>query len=169
MLESSLYYENIISLTAWGVRMGLLVQKIQSDLAEAGIMIELNGLAHASALQENREGKTQLGVYFWIADWLDATDFLVFLPGRGVGKTAGWGSDASPEASALAALGRRAEQEPDPRTRVLMLQQCDRELMKIGPYAPLFQPAIPYAFRSNIAGANFDRMGVLDLYAISER
>jgi peptide/nickel transport system substrate-binding protein len=157
------------SLTAWGVRMALLVQKIQSDLAEAGITIELNGLAHLPASQEYRDGRSQLGVWYWTADWLDATDFLVFLPGREVGRRAGWRPDASPDAAALAALGRRAEQESDPGRRSLMLQQYDRALMKVGPYVPLFQPAIPYAFRSNIERVNFDRLGLLDLYTISAR
>jgi peptide/nickel transport system substrate-binding protein len=107
-------------------------------------------------------------VWYWVADWLDATDFLVFLPGREAGRRAGWRPDASPEAMALVALGSRAEQESDPGRRALMLQQFDRGLMKVGPFVPLFQPAIPYAFRSNIQHASFDRLGLLDLYAISQ-
>jgi peptide/nickel transport system substrate-binding protein len=156
------------SLTAWGVRVPLLVQKIQSDLAEAGITIELNGLAHLPATQEYRDGKSQLGVWYWVADWLDATDFLVFLPGHEAGRRAGWRPDASADATALVALGSRAEQEPDAGRRASMLRQFDRGLMKVGPFVPLFQPAIPYAFRSNIQHAAFDRLGLLDLHAISQ-
>jgi len=40
--------------------------------------------------------------------------------------------------------------------------------MEIGPYAPLFQPAIPYAFRSNVRDIAYDSQGILDLFAISK-
>ena len=154
--------------TAWGIQVGLLVQKIQNDLAEVGIRIDLNGVAHLVASQEARDGKSQIGVWYWTADWLDASDFLVYLPGGEVGKRAGWPANANPEATALVRLGQEAESEPDLRKRTLLYQRIDRRLIEIGPYAPLFQPAIPYAFRSNIRNIAYDGQGILDLYAISK-
>jgi peptide/nickel transport system substrate-binding protein len=154
--------------TAWGVQIGLLVQKIQTDLAEVGITIDLNGVAHLTASQEYRDGRSQIGVWYWTADWPDASDFLVYLPGREVGKRAGWPADASPEAAALVRLGEAAEAELDHRKRAALHQRIDRRLMEIGPYAPLFQSALPYAFRSNVRDVGYDRLGILDLYAISK-
>jgi peptide/nickel transport system substrate-binding protein len=153
--------------TEWGVQMDLLVQKIQADLDGVGMRVDLNGLAHLTALQEYRDGKNQIGVWGWTADWPDASDFLVYLPGRTVGKRAGWPADASPEAAALAKLGDQAESEVNTARRVAMYQRIDRRLMEIGPYAPLFQPAVPYAFRSNVSGVTYNSVWELDLYTIS--
>ena len=154
--------------SSWGVQLDLLVQKIQTDLMEVGMKVDLNGLASLTALQEYRDGKNQIGVWGWTADWPDASNFLVYVPGGVVGKRAGWPADASPEAAALAKLGQEAESEVDNRKRVALYQQVDRRLMEIGPYAPLFQPAVPYAFRSNVSGVTFNSVWGPDLYAISK-
>src|SRR5207247_7751089 len=89
--------------TIWGVQMNILAQKIQADLSAVGIRLELNGLPISTALQQYRDGKNQVGVWSWAADYPDASDFLVYLPGRTVGKRAGWLADASPAARALGA------------------------------------------------------------------
>ena len=70
--------------------MSLLAQKVQADLNAAGMRITLNGLPRTTALQLYRDGKNQLGVWSWAADYPDGNDFLVYGPGRTVGKRAGW-------------------------------------------------------------------------------
>jgi len=154
--------------TSWGVQIDLLVQKIQTDLNAVGMKIDLNGLAHLTALQEYRDGKNQIGVWGWTADWADPDDFLVYLPGRTVGKRAGWPADASPAARELAKMGDEAEREVDQRKRVAFFQRIDRRIAEIGPYAPLFQPAIPFAFRSNVRGVTFNSVWGLDLSTITK-
>lgn len=154
--------------SSWGVQLDLLVQKIQTDLNAVGMKIELNGLAPLTALQEYRDGKNQIGVWGWTADWPDPSNFLVFLPGQTVGKRAGWPADASPDAAALAKLGGQAESEVDAGRRVRLYEQVARRIAAIGPYAPLFQPAVPYAFRSNIHGATYNSVWEVDLYSLSK-
>ena len=90
----------------WGVQMNVLAQKIQSDLAEVGIELELDGLPRTTALQKYRDAENQVGVWSWAADFPDASNFLVYLPGRTVGTRAGWPADASPDRSSRRA--RRA-------------------------------------------------------------
>jgi peptide/nickel transport system substrate-binding protein len=153
---------------SWGVQIDLLVQKIQTDLNAVGMKIDLNGLSHLTALQEYRDGKNQIGVWGWTADWPDPSNFLVFLPGRTVGKRAGWPADANPDAAALAKLGTQAETEVDTRKRIRLYEQVARRIAAIGPYAPLFQPAVPYAFRSNVRGATYNSVWEVDLYPISK-
>jgi peptide/nickel transport system substrate-binding protein len=154
--------------SSWGVQVDLLVQKIQTDLSAVGMKIELNGLAPPTALQEYRDGKNQIGVWGWTADWPDPSNFLVYLPGRTVGKRAGWPAEASPEAAALAKLGVQAETEVDTRKRVGLYEQVAKRIAEIGPYAPLFQPAVPYAFRSNVRGPSYNSVWQVDLYALSK-
>ncbi|HEU0114681.1 MAG TPA: hypothetical protein VFQ80_08390, partial [Thermomicrobiales bacterium] len=95
------------------------------------------------------------------------SDFLVYLPGRTVGKRAGWPADASPEAAAVVKVGDQAEVTVDDDKRVALYQQVEHELQKIGPYAPLFQPAVPYAYRSDLSGVAFNSVWGVDLFAVT--
>ncbi|HET7093141.1 MAG TPA: ABC transporter substrate-binding protein [Thermomicrobiales bacterium] len=153
--------------TIWGVQANVLAQKVQSDLGEVGMNLTLDGLPSSTALQKYRDGKDQIGTWSWAADYPDASDFLVYLPGRTVGKRAGWPADASPEAEALVKLGEQAETTVDDAKRVDLYQQVERGLQKIGPYAPLFQPAVPYAFRSDLSGVTFNSVWGVDLFAVA--
>ena len=151
---------------SFGVPVSLIAQKIQADLARVGINLALDGLPNVTALTLYRAGKDQFGVWGWAADYPDASDFLVYAPGRVVGKRAGWLSSASPAAQQLAALADAAEAEPDVTKRITMLKQFEHTLAQIGPYVPLFQPAIPFAHRSNVQGVVYNTVWALDLAAI---
>lgn len=152
----------------WGVQMAVLAQKIQADLATVGIQISLNGLPRATALQSYRDAKNQVGVWSWAADYPDGHNFLVYIPGRTVGKRAGWAEEATPAAKELADLARQAESEVNDAKRAALMQRIDKRVLEIGPYAPLFQPAVPVAFRSNLKGVTFHSVWGLDFYAISK-
>jgi len=151
----------------WGVQMNILAQKIQSDLAEVGIELALDGLPRTTALQKYRDAENQVGVWSWAADFPDASNFLVYLPGRTVGTRAGWPADYSDEAEALVALGEDAESTVDDTERVEMYHEIENTIREIGPYAPLFQPAVPYAYRSDLSGVTFNSVWGVDLYAVS--
>ena len=152
----------------WGVQMAVLAQKIQADLAAVGIQLSLNGLPRATALQSYRDAKNQVGVWSWAADFPDGSNFFVYIPGRTVGKRAGWPEDASPAAKELAELARKAESEVDDAKRAALMQRIDKRIVEVGPYAPLFQPAVPVAFRSNVKGVTFHSVWGLDFYSISK-
>jgi peptide/nickel transport system substrate-binding protein len=154
--------------TIWGIQMNLLAQKIQADLAAVGIGISLNGLPRATALQLYRDGKNQLGVWSWAADYPDGQNFLVYAPGRTVGKRAGWPPEASPDAQALAQLAAEAEAERDPTKSAGLYRRIDERLAQIGPYATLLQPAVPYAFRSNVQGVTFSSVWGVDFWTVSK-
>lgn len=153
--------------TIWGVQMNVLAQKIQSDLAEVGIELALDGLPRTTALQKYRDAQNQVGVWSWAADFPDTSNFLVYLPGRTVGTRAGWPADYSDETEALVALGNEAESTVDDAERVEMYHEIENTIREIGPYAPLFQPAVPYAYRSDLSGVTFNSVWGVDLYAVS--
>jgi len=151
---------------SWGIPIDLLAQKIQSDLAAAGIQLQLDGLPIVTSLGLYRGGKDQFGVWGWAADYPDATDFLVYAPGRVVGIRAGWPASASPAAQKLAAMADAAEAEVDVTKRIAMLQDFERMLAQVGPYVPLFQPAVPYASGSNIQGLTYNSVWAEDFYTV---
>jgi len=150
----------------YGVQFGIVAQKVQADLAKVGIQLSLDGLPSSVALQKFRDGKDQLGLWAWAADFPDVSDYLVFVPGRTVGKRAGWAADASPEAQQLSALADRAQAEVDAARRASLYQQVDRTIAQIGPYAPLYQPVAPYAFRSNVHGVTLASTWFVDYAAV---
>ena len=45
-----------------------------------------------------------------------------------------------------------------------MLQEFERTLAEVGPYVPLFQPAVPYACGSNIQGLTYHSVWAEDFY-----
>ena len=151
---------------SWGIPIALLAQKIQSDLAAAGIQLQLDGLPIVTALGLYRGGKNQFGVWGWAADYPDPTDFLVYAPGRVVGNRAGWPASASPAAQKLAALADATDAEVDQAKRIAMLQEFERTLAEVGPYVPLFQPAVPYACGSNIQGLTYHSVWAEDFYTV---
>ena len=154
--------------TIWGIQMSVLAQKIQSDLNAVGMNISLNGIPQTTALQMYRDGKNQLGVWSWAADYPDGENFLVYAPGNTVGKRAGWLADASADSKAIADLAKNAQSEVDTAKRTQLYAQFQQRLNQVGPYAPLFMPAVPYAFRSNVQGVTFNSVWGLDFWTISK-
>ena len=154
--------------TIFGVQMNLLAQKIQADLAAVGITVSLNGLPRATALQLYREGKNQISAWSWAADYPDGQNFLVYAPGRTVGKRAGWLPEAGAEARELAQIATDAETERDPSKSAGLYRKLDERIAQVGPYAPLFQPAVPYAFRSNVQGVTYSSVWGVDFWTVSK-
>jgi len=152
--------------TSFGIQYPILAQKLQADLAAVGITVDLNGLPGAVALGEYRAGRAPALFGGYVADYPDATDFLVYLPGRLVGKRLRWPATASPAAGELARWGDQAEQERDARTRVALLQKVQRRLLEIGPYIPLFTPALPWGYRADLRGVTFNSVWGIDFFTV---
>ncbi len=152
--------------TSYGIQYSLLAQKIQSDLAAVGITVDLDGLPGTIELGQYRAGKAPALFGGYAADYADATDFLVYLPGQLVGKRMNWPASASPAAQELAQWGDQATQEPDPKARVALLRKIQRRLLEIGPYAPLFTPAVPFGYRSDLRGVTYNSVWEVDFYTI---
>jgi peptide/nickel transport system substrate-binding protein len=152
--------------TSFGIQYPIMAQKIQADLAAVGITVDLNGLPGAVALGEYRGGRSPALFGGYVADYPDATDFLVYLPGRLVGKRLRWPATASPAAGELARWGDEAEQEGDARARVALLRKIQRRLAEIGPYVSLFTPALPWGYRADLRGVTFNSVWGIDFFTI---
>ena len=155
-------------LVFYGVGAQLIAQKVQEDLQAVGMTITLNGLPYTVSIQQYRDGKNQLGIWQWAADYPDVSDYLVFVPGRTVAKRTGWMPDSSPEARQIADLAKNTETEIDTTKRVAMYRRLNRMIADNGPWAPLFQPVTPYAFRSNVHGVTYASAWMVDYYTVSK-
>jgi peptide/nickel transport system substrate-binding protein len=153
---------------SFGVDTSILSQKIQHDLAAVGIRVRLVDLPYAVQVQQYRDGKIPMGLGGWLADYMDMSDYLVFLPGRTVGKRLQWFPDSSPEAQEIVKLGQRTETEVNRAKAIALYQELDRRISDAGPYIPLYQPAVPYAFRSNVKGVTYTTGWYVDYSTISK-
>jgi peptide/nickel transport system substrate-binding protein len=152
--------------TSFGIQYPIMAQKIQADLAAVGITVDLNGLPGAVALGEYRAARAPALFGGYVLDYPDATDFLVYLPGRLVGKRLRWPATASAAAGELAQWGDQAEQEGDARARVALLRKIQRRLLEIGPYVPLLTPALPWGYRADLRGVTFNSVWGIDLFTV---
>ena len=76
--------------------------------------------------------------------------------------------DSSPEARQIADLAKNTETEIDTTKRVAMYRRLNRMIADNGPWAPLFQPVTPYAFRSNVHGVTYASAWMVDYYTVSK-
>jgi peptide/nickel transport system substrate-binding protein len=139
-----------------GVQFSVLGQKIQSDMQAVGIDVTIDGRPLAAWKADYIGGKLQMTVATYAADWPDPSNFLVFSPGGSVGVRAQWSANSSADAAAVLDLGQQAQAEVDATKRVAKYQQYDARLQQVGPYVPLFQPATPLAWRSDLKGVAFN-------------
>ena len=95
-----------------GLNFGDLAARIQQNLQQVGITVNLQGQSIQTALDSYRGGKEQIGLWYWGPDFPDPSDYLDFLPGDLVGLRAGWAKGAD---SALEALGTRPRAPPTTR------------------------------------------------------
>jgi peptide/nickel transport system substrate-binding protein len=109
-----------------------------------------------------------MGIGGWLADYMDQSDYLTFLPGRTVGHRLQWEPDSSAEAREITKLGQQVESETDAAKAIALYQQIDRRLSTDGPYIPLYQPAVSIAYRSNLKGVTYTTGWYIDYSTITK-
>jgi peptide/nickel transport system substrate-binding protein len=143
-----------------GISFSTLAQKVQANLADVGIKVNLTGSPISVALADYRAGKEQLGLWLWGPDYPDPNDYLVFLPGQLVGLRAGWAAGSDPS---LEALGNQAASTTDNNTRKQLFQQIQTQLNTDGPFFPLIQPGQVVASTKGVAGADYNPTWTIDV------
>ncbi len=138
-------------MTFGGVNLGTNAQKIQADLAEIGINVELAPAEVQIALEGYRSGTQGFAYWFWGPDKLDPVDFLEFLPG---GKVATERAMWSPEMvdQAVLDLIAQAKVETDPAQRAEVFNQLQDFAQQNSAFAPFNVPAVQTAYRADIQG-----------------
>src|SRR5712691_10281897 len=143
-----------------GLSFSTLAQKVQANLTEVGIKVNLTGSPISVALADYRAGKEQLGLWLWGPDYPDPNDYLVFLPGQLVGLRAGWAAGADPS---LEALGVQASSSTDNTARGKLFQQIQRQLNTDGPFFPLIQPGQVVVATKGVTGADYNPTWTIDV------
>jgi peptide/nickel transport system substrate-binding protein len=148
-------------LTINGVAFATLAQRVQANLKEIGLNVNLAGTPTGTWLDKYRNGKMAFGLSLWGPDYPDPEDYLVFMPGQLVGTRVGWSAGSD---SALERLAERTRRTTSDRARAPLYRQLQRRLHQIGPYFPLIQPTQTFAATRDLGRAVFN-----PLYSINVR
>ncbi|HEU5270822.1 MAG TPA: ABC transporter substrate-binding protein [Jatrophihabitans sp.] len=147
-----------------GLNFGDLAARIKQNLADVGITVNLAPAPTQTALDSYRNGKEQLGLWYWGPDYPDPSDYLAFLPGQTVGLRANWAKGADPD---LEAMGTQAQATTDNSARKDLYQQIQRSLNTASPFMPLIQPAQILVSAKSLTGVHSNALWELDLSDVS--
>lgn len=155
-----LSYPNDLSLG--GVTFTDLATRIQSNLKDVGLNIELKSMPIATLLDPAIGPKQQIALWYWGADFPDPSNFLVFGPG-GPSKRIDWAAGSDPTIEAIMA---KAKAERDPKTRISLYQDFQRELNK-GPVMSILQPAQVILTSKKVTNITYNMVWTINIAEIS--
>jgi peptide/nickel transport system substrate-binding protein len=149
--------------TLLGLSFQTIAERLQSQLAAAGITVDLAPAPVATELDNYRSGKEQMGLWYWGPDFPDPSNYLAFAPDGLIGKRANWPASAAPDIDRAA---KAAAAAVDPGQRASLYQDFQRSLNAGGPFIPLVQPATNIVTAKSVTGAAYNPIWTLDLGAV---
>ncbi len=147
-----------------GVEFTPLAERIQSQLQEIGLTVELAPAPFATELDAYVNGTEAFGLWFWGPDYADSANFLPFAPGLKVGLRSGWAAEANPEIADLAASAASAT-DVDERTGDF--EAFAEAMQEQGPFVPLIVPGRNIATTDAVTGAVYNSVWDVDIAEIT--
>ncbi|MCK3769311.1 ABC transporter substrate-binding protein [Microbacterium aerolatum] len=147
-----------------GVEFTPLAERVQAQLQDAGIAVELAPAPFATELDAYVNGTEGFGLWFWGPDYADSANFLPFGPGLKVGLRSGWVADANPEIAALAADAASAT---DIDERTASFTDFAEAMQADGPFVPLIVPGRNIAAAGDVTGAVYNSVWEIDIAEIA--
>lgn len=146
-------------LAKYGIAFADIAAKIQSDLAEVGITVELNPESVQANLDNYRGGTLEMSVQWW-GGTPHPSNSLPFTSGKLVGLRAGWAEGGSPE---LEDLASKAQVASEAEERLALYREWQSKLNEVGPFIPLFQPPVTLVGSTEIEPLEYNPMWTVDL------
>jgi peptide/nickel transport system substrate-binding protein len=141
-----------------------LAAKIQSDLAEVGITLNIDQRPNTDFLTAYRAQELSFLFATWTPDYLDATMWSDYFSYPDSGPSTRMMMDVP----AIAELADQAGFEPDAAVRADLYAQYQAAHVAEAVFVPLFQPQQLYALRGNIEGFQFHPVYFMDFYGLSK-
>ncbi|HVH67837.1 MAG TPA: ABC transporter substrate-binding protein [Gemmatimonadales bacterium] len=147
-------YGSGVSLQLWrtaaNVELSRVAQAIQAQLAEVGVRVELVERDASSQREAARQGKTDMVVLDWWADYPDGDDFLypLFYSGS-FGPGGNYAFYADPVTDSLILLARRTT---DDAARAALYRRIDARVYAAAPWLYLWFPTDLWARRPEVTG-----------------
>ena len=147
-----------------GVEFTPLAERVQAQLEDAGIAVELAPAPFATELDAYVNGTEGFGLWFWGPDYADSANFLPFGPGLKVGLRSGWAAEANPEIAEIAANAAAAT---DADERTALFTEFAEAMQAEGPFVPLIVPGRNIASASAVSGAVYNSVWEMDIAEIT--
>ncbi|MDQ0614660.1 peptide/nickel transport system substrate-binding protein [Microbacterium sp. W4I4] len=147
-----------------GVEFTPLAERIQAQLKDAGVTVELAPAPFATELDAYVNGTEGFGLWFWGPDYADSANFLPFAPGLKVGLRSGWEASADPEIAGLAAGAASAT---DPEQRSAAFTEFAEQMQAKGPFVPMIVPGRNIATSDKVDGAVYNSVWEMDIAEIT--
>lgn len=147
-----------------GVEFTPLAERVQAQLEDAGIAVELAPAPFATELDAYVNGTEGFGLWFWGPDYADSANFLPFGPGLKVGLRSGWAAEANPEIAEIAA---NAASATDADERTAAFTSFAEAMQEEGPFVPLIVPGRNIASAGDVAGAVYNSVWEMDIAEIT--
>lgn len=147
-----------------GVEFTPLAERIQAQLGDAGINVDLAPAPFATELDAYVNGTESFGLWFWGPDYADSANFLPFAPGLKVGLRAGWAEEANPEIATLAADAASAT---DVDERTAAFTEFAEAMQVDGPFVPLIVPGRNIAAAGDVTAAVYNSVWEMDIAEIA--
>ncbi|WP_327103868.1 ABC transporter substrate-binding protein [Nonomuraea glycinis] len=147
-------------LTVNGLSFQPLAERIQANLKEVGITVDLQPAPVTTALDNYRNGKEEMGLWYWGPDYPDPSDYLAFLPGQTVGKRAGWQSGTAKD---IEAAGEKAAAAIGDEARTEAYVDVQTKLNAAGPFVPLIQPSQNIVTAASVTGLEYHPVWTVDV------
>ncbi|NLZ93693.1 MAG: ABC transporter substrate-binding protein [Firmicutes bacterium] len=127
--------------------------KIQSDLKDVGITMNIQSDEVSVYLEKLRSAQYQANIGMWGPDYLDPASQLAFMPGETVGLRSNWTVEMAPE---LAELTAQAKVETDPEKRAEIFEQIQIMYSEIpGPVIVFVQPNRALAMSKRVQNVHY--------------
>ncbi len=135
-----------------GTEWTVLAQKIQQDLAEINIDVQIETLETTLVYEKMRDASMPFYIMFWTPDYYDINNQFAFMPGMGddgtaYGNRAKW--DVSSENQAMWDLADKIFVEPDEDKRAEYSKELQELFDADNPFAFLLQHPKTYAYRTD--------------------
>ncbi|MDR1633324.1 MAG: ABC transporter substrate-binding protein [Bifidobacteriaceae bacterium] len=143
-----------------GLNLTTLAERIQSQLAAAGIEVDLAPAPFATEIDAYRDGKEQIGLWYWNPDYMDPANYLAFGPGQSVGLRAGWPAGANASIESLVTQGYTTG---DLQTRQTVFEDWGKAMNAESPFVPLLQPGSNVAYQSGITGVYYNPVWLINV------
>ena len=142
----------------------IVAAKIQSDLAEAGITLNLKPLEQSVYLTQMRAQQLPMAFGGWTPDYLDVTMWTDYF-GLGDRSIAFRMRFMNEEAHDLAVTIRTTS---DPVVRKDAVEKLQAVFIEEMPFTMLYQNQYVHAFRSDLKGFAFHPVWFVDLFELSK-
>ncbi|MDR1833438.1 MAG: ABC transporter substrate-binding protein [Propionibacteriaceae bacterium] len=143
-----------------GLNLTTLAERVQSQLAEVGITVDLAPAPFATEVDAYREGKEELGLWYWNPDYMDPANYLAFGPGQTVGLRANWQESANTK---IADLVKKGYTTGDPAARKALFEEWGKAMIEESPFIPLLQPGSNVAYQPSVTNVLYNPVWLINV------